>query len=132
MKHGIALYTAATLLLSATLLPMSVMAEGGAPGYGFAERCDEPNTTLTRLEIIACANEKLRTQERAMLDLVQAVSLETGGVDGETGEQINPIGQQQNQWRNEQAGKCSEVACLSAAYTARIEAIHRQWAEALQ
>lgn len=132
MKPGLSLCATGALLLSLMTMTSLAHAEDGPPGYGFAQRCDEPGVKLTTLETVACGSTKLREQEQTMLDLVQSVSEETSGVDGDTGVRSNPIGKEQNQWRNALARKCSAAACLSAAYTARIEQIQKKWADALQ
>lgn len=124
-------FAASALLFALLAVTPLVQAEDGPPGYGFAQRCDEPGATLSKLETIACNSETLRAQEKNMLDLVQAVSEETAGFDGETGEPINTMAKEQNAWRNAKARMCHDAICLSAAYKARIANIRRTWADAL-
>lgn len=131
MKPGLFFYAVGPLLFTLTTMTSLAHADDGPPGYGFAQRCDEAGVKLTALETVACGSAKLRAQEQTMLDLVQAVSEETSGVDSDTGVRSNPMGKEQNQWRNALARKCSAAACLSAAYTARIAQIKRTWADAL-
>jgi hypothetical protein len=120
------------LLLAVTTITPLAHAEGGIPGFGFAQRCDEQPAKLSKLETIACASDDLKTQEQSMLDLVQSVRDESTGTDGDTGERIDPMGKEQYQWRTALAGKCSDAACLSKAYKARTAQIQKKWAEALQ
>lgn len=128
MRHRSALHA---LLFAAMAITPLAHAEGGVPGFGFAQRCDKQGAKLDKLETIACASADLKNQEQSMLDLVQAVRDETTGTDGDTGERIDPMGKEQYQWRTALAGKCSDAACLSKAYKARTAQIKKKWADAL-
>ncbi|KQQ55584.1 hypothetical protein ASF84_09580 [Pseudomonas sp. Leaf127] len=125
------------LCVASTLMALALNASAGTDGiprgdsdFGFAERCDD-NAPLTRLEDIACSSASLRGQEATMLALVDSVRRETKGVDGETGEAVDPMGVQQKVWRDALAGVCKDAACLSVAYAERIAAIHKEWSQGL-
>jgi|GEM_PF-2571785 len=99
--------------------------------FGFAQRCAEDGTRLKPLEVIACRSQKLRVQEKTMLDIVAAVRQETRGVDGETGDIIDPLPAEQDKWRQAVELKCKDAWCLSKAYTARISQLRDDWWDTL-
>ncbi|KJZ52968.1 hypothetical protein [Pseudomonas marginalis] len=99
--------------------------------FGFAQRCVEKGVNLKRLEVIACNSQKLRAQEKTMLDIVAAAREETSGVDGETGDIIDPLPKEQDGWRQGVERRCKDALCLSKAYTARISQLREDWWDAL-
>lgn len=95
--------------------------------FGFAQRCFEGGINLKPLEVIACHSQKLRVQEKTMLDIVVTVREETRGVDGETGDIIDPLPAKQDKWRQAVERKCKDALCLSRAYRARISQLREDW-----
>lgn len=99
--------------------------------FGFAQRCHEKGAKLKPLEVMACHSQKLRVQEKTMLDIVAAARAETRGVDAETGDLIDPPPSEQDNWRQGVERRCKETLCLSKAYKARISKLREDWRDTL-
>lgn len=85
----------------------------------------------THVEHLICSQpnlSKLDDQVKVLYDKIQA---ETAGRDGETGEWRDPMGKEQAQWRVTVRDRCQDAACLKSAYVARIAAMKKNWAQAL-
>ncbi|WP_459759107.1 hypothetical protein [Pseudomonas fluorescens] len=127
------------LLLVATVLVVPLVNAADSSGasataravpdmaFGFAHRCHEKGAKLKPLEVMACHSQKLRVQEKTMLDIVAASRAETRGVDAETGDLIDPLPAEQDNWRQGVERRCKETVCLSKAYTARISKLREDW-----
>jgi uncharacterized protein len=99
---------------------------------GFAANCAATSASLSPVEAIVCRDPALRKKDAHMVALVRRVSSEVAGIDGESGDPINPIAREQTAWRKVILARCKDAACLLAAYDARIAEIRARWREALQ
>jgi len=86
----------------------------------------------SHVEKLICTNTELSRLDSQLKDLFVKVQNETSGHDGETGALIDPIGDEQRQWRETVRDRCPDAGCLRKAYTARIRQVQEKWSEALQ
>jgi len=119
--RGGALFTLAVLLSSFFTSTGHVKAAGFDCRYA-----------KSHVEKLICANPELSRFDSQLKDLFVTVQNETSGHDGETGALIDPIGDEQRQWRETVRDRCPDVSCLRKAYTARIREVKEKWADSLQ
>lgn len=110
----------------ALLLGMMLLA-GPADAAGFDCRYAK-----SRVEKLICAHPELSRRDSEMKDVFDKIRSETSGVDGETGERIDPIGKDQTQWRETVRDLCQDTACLTRAYDARLQELRRNSSGALR
>jgi uncharacterized protein len=79
--------------------------------------CMEPNTET---ETFVCGNDELITLNNDLNVIFSNVRSESAGVDGETGEVIDHVGDNQKKWAANVRDKCQDVECFKSVYTARI------------
>jgi hypothetical protein len=85
-----------------------------------------------RAEKIINASPRLRQLDDDMKSLYRQIEAETMGIDGETGQPINPISAEQISWENSVRNQCESAACIEKAYIERIEQMKKNWKEALK
>uniref|UniRef100_UPI0005C2996A lysozyme inhibitor LprI family protein n=1 Tax=Burkholderia gladioli TaxID=28095 RepID=UPI0005C2996A len=86
----------------------------------------------SHVEKLICADTELSRLDSKLKDLFVKVQNETSGHDGETGALIDPIGDEQRQWRETVRDRCPDVSCLRKAYDARIRQVQEKWSEVLR
>jgi hypothetical protein len=84
-----------------------------------------------RAEKMINASPKLRQLDDDMKSLYRQIEAETMGVDGETGEFINPISGEQINWENSVRNQCESSTCIEKAYIERMEQMRKNWKDAL-
>jgi hypothetical protein len=85
----------------------------------------------TKVEKLICADPALSKLDGEMSRLFKEIENETAGKDGETGKPVDHAGDEQRQWREAVRDVCTDTACLESAYTARLAAMRKNWADAL-
>jgi len=86
----------------------------------------------TKIDKIICSDSNLLELDSELDTVFTNVQQETSGVNGETGERIDPIGKEQRIWIKKVRDKCSDVACLKIIYKKRIDQINKEWSNYLQ
>lgn len=110
----------------ALLVPGLLATSTIAIGAGFDCRLAK-----SRVEKLICADPGLSKLDGEMNVLFDKIQGETAGHDGETGKVVDPVGKEQTLWRTTVRDKCKDTACLKTAYTTRLSAMRKNWAEAL-
>ncbi|WP_233161313.1 MULTISPECIES: lysozyme inhibitor LprI family protein [unclassified Achromobacter] len=85
----------------------------------------------TQVEHLICAQPELSRLDDQVKVLYDKIQGETAGRDGETGEWRDPMAKEQTHWRETVRDRCQDAACLKSAYVARIAAMKKNWADAL-
>lgn len=119
--HQLASHLCVGLLL--TLAPF-VMNDAHAAGFD----CRQAKTNVEKL---ICTNPQLSQLDDQMKVLYDSLEDETAGHDGETGDLIDPVGDDLVKWRATVRDKCEDAACLKSAYTTQMAAMKKKWADAL-
>ncbi|WP_157793068.1 lysozyme inhibitor LprI family protein [Bordetella genomosp. 8] len=112
--------TSAAIVLAALLPP------GVAHAAGF-----DCKFAKTQVEHLICSVPKLSKLDDQMKVLFEKIEDETAGHDGETGKLIDPAGEEQARWRTTVRDRCKDAACLESVYVARLAAMRKNWAQAL-
>lgn len=102
-----------------------------APMAGANEGKNSCSGAQSKTDWLVCRDMDLADMDQEMRGLFVRIEAETAGVDGETGQRIDPFADEHLKWVAEVRNKCPDVACLKAAYTARLADVKKRWAEAL-
>jgi uncharacterized protein len=79
--------------------------------------CMKPSS---KAETFVCGNNDLITLNNDLNVIFTKVRSESAGVDGETGEVIDRIGDDQKRWAANVRDKCQDFECFKSVYSARI------------
>jgi len=85
----------------------------------------------THVEHLICSVPKLSGLDDQMKVLFDKIENETAGRDGETGKLIDPLGEEQARGRANVRDRCADAKCLESVYVARLAAMRKNWAQAL-
>jgi uncharacterized protein len=113
----------AVLALSAALL---LATSGGAAAA--SSSCERPST---RVERLICASPQVRRLDAELGRMYDSIESETRGVDGESGEVIDPFGDEHRRWLSRARNRCTTETCLLRTYRSRIAYVRRHWASLL-
>lgn len=80
----------------------------------------------TKVEKIICSDAELSELDSQLKDVFLEAQSETAGVDGETGERIDPVGKENSKWLLTVRNKCSNASCLKNAYKSHIKQIQNK------
>jgi uncharacterized protein len=79
--------------------------------------CIKPES---KAETFVCGNDDLITLNNDLNVIFSKVRSESAGVDGETGEVIDRVGDDQKRWATDVRDKCQDIECFKSVYSARI------------
>ena len=113
-----------TGLVAALLLGMLPVGAASAA----SNSCGHP---VGRVERLICHSTELRRLDAELGRLYDAVESETRGIDGDTGQVIDPFGEEHRRWLAHTRDRCGTEACLATAYRARIAQVRRRWKDVL-
>lgn len=102
------------------LCMLSIAALSHAAGFN----CAKAKTTTEKL---ICSDSALSALDSKLKSVFEEAQSETSGLNGETGEVIDPVGKEQKRWIRQVRDACSDIDCLKSAYTSRIDKINRTW-----
>jgi uncharacterized protein len=86
----------------------------------------------TKLENMICSDTKMLELDSELDTVFTNVQQETAGINGDTGERIDPIGKEQQIWIKKVRDKCTDLACLRIIYKKRIDQIKKNWSAYLE
>jgi uncharacterized protein len=107
------------LILGLCFATISAHADEAGPGFDCA-------TASTKVEKKICSNKELSSLDLKLSQVYQQAQAETAGVDGETGEKVDPVATEQAQWLNTR-NRCKSTQCLTRLYKKRIKHIETHW-----
>jgi hypothetical protein len=76
-------------------------------------------------ESFVCGNDELITINNDLNVILSKVRSESAGVDGETGEVIDRVGDDQKRWATDVRDKCQDAECFKAVYSTRIAELNQ-------
>lgn len=81
------------------------------------------------VEKLICADAYLSKLDSDLNQVFNEAQAETAGINGDTGEQSDPLGTEEKLWLSNIRNKCKDTACLIRAYEHRIKNIKLDWLE---
>ncbi len=81
----------------------------------------------TKIEKIICSDAELSELDSQLKDVFIEAQSETAGVDGETGERVDPVAKENLKWTLTVRNQCSNASCLKTAYKSHIKQIQKTW-----
>lgn len=114
-----------SVMLTALICSMSLstkaedFAQASAAGFDCA-------AAATTIEKRICASPALSALDLKLSQVYTQAQSETAGVNGETGERIDPLAQEQKKWIAKR-NQCKTNTCLKNAYQKRIQWIQTHW-----
>jgi uncharacterized protein len=113
------------LLIGLSSIATPILADETLPsvetGPGFD--CTEAKT---KVEKRICDNAELSALDQKLSEVYAEAQAETAGIDGETGERIDPLAKEQKIWLRTR-NQCKSNACLHSTYIKRIKYIETHW-----
>lgn len=125
-RRGVAIRVMARLSTSGAIVLAALLSPAMAHAAGF-----DCKFAKTHVEHLICSVPKLSSLDDQMKVLFEKIEDETAGRDGETGKLIDPAGEEQARWRTTVRDRCKDAACLESVYVARLAAMRKNWAQAL-
>lgn len=98
-----------------TLTVAALLQYGTAQAAGFD--CTKAKTSVEKM---ICADAYLSQLDSNLKTAFDEAKQEMAGLDGDTGERIDPVGKEQKKWLLTVRNRCTTTTCLLDAYRSRI------------
>jgi uncharacterized protein len=119
MQRTFVLITLALSFSSTHLLAEERSSGSSGPGFD----CDK---ATSKIEKRICAEPALAELDLQLSQVYAEAQSETAGIDGESGERIDPLAKEQKIWLKKR-NQCKTNLCLKTTYQKRIKYIETHW-----
>lgn len=117
--------TLAFISLSLSLFSLPLYA-GGDSAASTTEAGFDCSKASSKIEKRICAEPALAALDLQLSQVYADAQSETAGVDGESGERIDPLAKEQKIWLKKR-DLCKTNTCIKQAYQKRIKYIETHW-----